>query len=105
MFSALSHNHCYGNAISGSPTDYSIELFFSEDKLSLPDFYEVKFDILHQASEAGAEGVEHRVESLYSEIDELIQSIREERLDHQNRFVQESKLSRFYRAAYLYFVK
>lgn len=99
------YNHCYGNAISGSPTDYSIELFFLEDKLSLTDFYEVKLDILHQAREAGVEGVEHRIESLYSKIDELIQSIREERFDDQNRFFQQSKLSRFYRAAYLYFVE
>lgn len=99
------YNHCYENAISGSPTDYSIELFFLEDKLSLTDFYEVKLDILHQAREAGVEGVEHRIEILYSEIDELIQSIREERFDDQNRFFQQSKLSRFYRAAYLYFVE
>lgn len=99
------YNHCYGNAISGSPTDYSIELFFLEDKLSLTDFYEVKLDILHQAREAGVKGIEGRIESLYSMIDELIQSIREERFDDQNRFFQQSKLSRFYRAAYLYFVE
>lgn len=98
-------NHCYGNATVGTPSQYEIELFFLEDKMSLTDFYEVKLDILEQAKANRVAEIDVKIDALFTDLDELIQSIREERFDDDNRFFQQSKLSRFYRKAMYYYIQ
>lgn len=91
-------NKAYPEAVRGTPTNYKLDLFKIDDKLSLLEFLEVKFKILQQQNSAEV------LENL-ALMDTVIQSIRIEKFDDETKFFQQRKLSRIYDDAFRYFIR